>query len=169
MPNWRKICPSKVTTTFLGAGFSNSLSCCAIFQQSCQHNHGTHVKQEMATFWTTQELCFWGVPIYPIIYLGQDIMPLSIVTKCHEDLIKTWLKKLEHLAAHYGCSHNTSDFSKGHNSDWAWKLEIGWYTNLCQQNIWSTDRLSKDSSTVPLQFHSSSKTSYFLSFNLFLL
>ena len=133
MPNWHKICPSKVTTTFLGAGFSNSLNCWAIFQQSCQHNHGTHVKQEMATFWTTQELCFWGVPIYPIIYLGQDIMPLSIVTKCHEDLLKTLDSKSWNI----------------------WPPTTGVHIILLifQRGI----------------IHTSSKTSYFLSFNLFLL
>jgi len=33
-----------------------------------------------------------GVPIYLVIYLGRDTMPLSIVTKCHNDLTKTvWL------------------------------------------------------------------------------
>jgi len=30
-----------------------------------------------------------GVPIYLVIYLGQDIIPLSIVTKFHEDEMKT--------------------------------------------------------------------------------
>jgi len=50
-----------------------------------------------------------------IIYIGQDIMPLSIVTKFHEDLIKTVSLKVETsgrpATARHECSHNTSCIS----------------------------------------------------------
>ena len=52
------------------------------FQQSYQHNHGSLVRQELDSFWGQFKGCYIGVlwAIELATDLGQDIMPLSILT-----------------------------------------------------------------------------------------
>ena len=57
---------------------------------------GSLVRQEMATFWKMKGDNS-GVPIYLVIYLGRDIMPLSSVTKFHKDLTKLFHLQSGHL------------------------------------------------------------------------
>ena len=94
VPNWHTIRPSKVTSTCLGAGFSNWLSSWAVYQQWCQHNCGWfQCRTRNGKILDNTGPQFRSVYL-PCFYHGRDIMPLCTATKFHEDLAKTlWLRE----------------------------------------------------------------------------
>ena len=74
---------------------------------------GSLVRQELTKCWTIQGGNS-GLPLYLVIYLGRDIMPLSSVTKFHKDLTKTIYLQSLYLFEQF----------KGYNPGVPWAFEL---------------------------------------------
>ena len=92
VPNWYTICPS-VTTTVLGAGFSNRLSYWTVFNNQINITWWIRYKTRIGKLFDSSRAVIQECHIYLAIYLVRYIMPLCIVTKLHKDEMKTdWLR-----------------------------------------------------------------------------